>query len=422
MKETHFPVLKREDMSEVIRKTLAAPAAPAPSAGAPPSSPEDRSRIILNQTARAEEATTVRTRFPKFFNPLFRKQNIVNRALIAGVRECATLFTRLSRELDSFASRQEEKNRDCADEIVEHRDLLRTLHRKLGEHSKRQEAMETELKELKQREQESDRILQSLVSMTVRQNGLTQEALPKDLAEAPRFSELLQKLQKKKAFLDPLYLRFEDLFRESRKIVRERIQVYLPYLEPLERNGAAAGILDIGCGRGEWIELLEEHGYRAEGVDINPSMIAVCREFKLKAHHADFLKYLGETPDSSLQLLTSFHLVEHLSFDNLVSFLREAVRTLKPGGLLIFETPNPGNLQVGSHYFHLDPTHNKPIPAMSLKFLIEECGLSVLETLYLNPYPEKLHVHEESQAAAAINEHLYTARDYGIIARKGSLT
>jgi len=123
-------------------------------------------------------------------------------------------------------------------------------------------------------------------------------------------------------------------------------------------------ILDIGCGRGEWLELLKENNLNARGLDLNQVMVRMCRDKGLNVEEGEALSFLKSLPDSSLGAVTGFHLIEHYGFEFLVKLLGEILRVLKPGGIVIFETPNPGNILVGSCNFYIDPTHNKPLPSI----------------------------------------------------------
>jgi SAM-dependent methyltransferase len=213
---------------------------------------------------------------------------------------------------------------------------------------------------------------------------------------------------------DSLYASFEDEFRGPREEVRERLQVYVPFLKEAEITG---GVLDIGCGRGEWLQLVKSEGIEAQGVDRNRVFIEQCRAAGLNVVENDALSYLRSLPAESLSAVTIFHLVEHLPLETLINVVDEIVRTLKRDGLLIIETPNPENLIVGSHTFYVDPTHRNPIPSQTLQFLLEARGLRALEVLKLRPRDE-VKLAEDSELVTRFNEYFYSAPDYGIIARK----
>jgi len=213
---------------------------------------------------------------------------------------------------------------------------------------------------------------------------------------------------------DSLYASFEDEFRGPRDEVRQRLQVYIPFLKEAQITG---GVLDIGCGRGEWLQLVESEGIDAQGVDRNRVFIEQCRAAGLNVVENDALIYLRSLPGESLNAVTIFHLVEHLPLETLINLVDEIVRTLKRDGLLIIETPNPENLIVGSHTFYVDPTHRNPIPSQTLQFLLEARGLRTLDVLKLRPRDE-VKLGEDSELVTRFNEYFYSAPDYGIIARK----
>src|SRR5262249_51947932 len=151
---------------------------------------------------------------------------------------------------------------------------------------------------------------------------------------------------------------FHDDFRGTREEIKDRLRVYLPIVKEVGPGTA----LDVGCGRGEWLELLRDEGVQARGVDLNRHMIEDCRQRGLDVVPMDALTHLRGIPDASLAAVCGFHLVEHLAFDAFIMLLDETVRVLRSGGVAIFETPNPANLLVGSCNFYQDPTHRAPIP------------------------------------------------------------
>ena len=162
------------------------------------------------------------------------------------------------------------------------------------------------------------------------------------------------------------YVSFEEKFRGTREEVKERQRIYLVYLEKLPADVKSMPVLDLGCGRGEWLELLQENNYTATGVDVNKTMIQKCNEAGLNAVADDAITYLQHLGDQSVGIITGFHLIEHLSFKNRMKLFDEAFRVLAPGEMVIFETPNPENLTVGACEFYSDPTHRRPIPPASL--------------------------------------------------------
>ena len=139
--------------------------------------------------------------------------------------------------------------------------------------------------------------------------------------------------------LDALYAELEDNFRGTQEEIKERFRTYLPHIKSMDV--ADMPIVDLGCGRGEWLELLKGEGYRALGVDTNRVLLDRCRARGLEVIENDALKYLRDLPDNSLGVVTGFHIIEHLQIGVLMNLLDEIVRVVRPGGLVLFETPNP---------------------------------------------------------------------------------
>jgi 2-polyprenyl-3-methyl-5-hydroxy-6-metoxy-1,4-benzoquinol methylase len=221
------------------------------------------------------------------------------------------------------------------------------------------------------------------------------------------------------ANLDPsLYVGFEDAFRGARSDIKQRVMVYLPVLAHRRIGTPHMPVLDLGCGRGEWLEVLAENGLTSSGVDSNAIFVEECRERGLNVRVAEAIAFLQELPEQSHGAVTALHVVEHMPFDAIFSLLDEVVRILKPGGVLILETPNPANLIVGAHTFYLDPTHIRPLPTELLRFFVESRGFRNVEIRPLHPFPESYHLQENTKAAAILNEFLYGPRDYAVIGER----
>jgi SAM-dependent methyltransferase len=216
---------------------------------------------------------------------------------------------------------------------------------------------------------------------------------------------------------DSLYAAFEDVFRGSREDIIGRLA---PYLERLTVAGAGQPdrpIVDIGCGRGEWLELLRREGLSAYGIDINMIMVERSVTLGLDARHADLMTHLHGLQDASRSAVTAFHVVEHLPFETLVDFLDESLRVLIPGGILILETPNPETVRVGATTFYNDPTHRNPLMPAVLQFVVEHRGFSDVEVLKLHPFVQGL-LKGSSEDAQLLNRVLFGPQDFAIIARR----
>jgi O-antigen chain-terminating methyltransferase len=236
---------------------------------------------------------------------------------------------------------------------------------------------------------------------------------------APFDESQLRKLSSEPdAVIDPLYLQFEDIFRGTRSDIKDRLSVYIDRIREIGLGTHSRPILDLGCGRGEWLELLRDHGLLASGVDANLNMVEQCQKLALSVQCADALEFLRTLPSESLGAVTGFHIVEHLRFPSLLALLDETVRVLKSDGLAIFETPNPENILVSTHTFYLDPTHQHPLPPDFLRFLVEARGLCGVEILRLHPYPESCHIDPLNPLANFLNYHFYGPQDYAVIGKR----
>lgn len=210
------------------------------------------------------------------------------------------------------------------------------------------------------------------------------------------------------------YRAFEERYRGSRDLIKNRLQVYLPFVEKLQTLHQDTLVVDLGCGRGEWLELLGEQGILAQGIDLDDQMLAACRERNLMVETADALSWLANRPDESCDLVSALHLAEHLPFELIDHLVEHALRVLRPGGLLILETPNPENIVVGTTNFYLDPTHQRPLPPSLLAFLPEYYGFGRTKIMRLQ---------ESAELAAGREPTLFdvlggASPDYAVIAQK----
>ena len=218
---------------------------------------------------------------------------------------------------------------------------------------------------------------------------------------------------------DAIYLRFEDEFRGTREEIKARVAVYLPKFREAGAGTEASPILDLGCGRGELLEVLRTEGLVASGVDTNRAAVEQCRQQGLSVELGDAFEVLRKLPDGSLGGLAALHFVEHLPFPLVLKLLDEALRVLRPGGVAIFETPNPRNVLVGSSNFYIDPTHRNPVHPLTLRHLMEARGLVGVETMMLHPLPPEARVPDaSSELARRFNEYFYGPQDYAVVGRR----
>lgn len=224
---------------------------------------------------------------------------------------------------------------------------------------------------------------------------------------------------------DDTYTLFERRFRGSREEIRTRQLDSLRFVSSLA--GTDRPLLDLGCGRGEWLDVLRSADIPAYGVDSNSAMIAEAVDVGLDARCEDAISHLRSVPENSLGGVSAFHFVEHIPVSVLTQVLQAANLALAPGGVLMLETPNPTNLVVGAASFYLDPTHLRPVHPDFLSFLAEACGFEDVEVHYIHPVIEPDVLHEgaapiaDKRMARVVESSewaLFGAQDYVVVARK----
>jgi SAM-dependent methyltransferase len=221
------------------------------------------------------------------------------------------------------------------------------------------------------------------------------------------------------------YVGFEDAFRGSSDDIQGRLRDYVPIF------AGASDVLDIGCGRGEFLGLLREAGVSGRGIDLNDAMVAVCREKGFETTKADALSYLRGVPPGSLGGLFAAQVVEHLDPAYLTRLLEAAFDALRPGAPIVLETINPACWFAFFESYIRDITHVRPLHPDTLKFLLIASGFQQIEIRYRAPYPE----HEKLQALAKsdvlgdvvdtlngnvekLNSLLFTHLDYAAVGRR----
>ncbi len=230
------------------------------------------------------------------------------------------------------------------------------------------------------------------------------------------------------------YLGFEDRFRGSENEIRARLADYAPYFD------GASNVLDVGCGRGEFLELLKERGVQAKGVDLNPEMVEACRARGLDATTGDALQILRGVPDESLGGLIAVQVIEHLEPAYLSDFLQTAYYKLRPGSRLVLETINPACWVAFFESYIRDLTHVRPIHPDTLQYMLHASGFSAVDLVYRAPIADEARLQrvtprpEHFGEAAAdpltelvsafnrnmdrLNGRMFTFQDYAAVARR----
>ncbi|MDQ2802378.1 MAG: methyltransferase domain-containing protein [Pseudomonadota bacterium] len=347
----------------------------------------------------AEAAASVRTRVLRLEESL------------SGVADLKQLATGLERRREHDVA--------VADSVLSLADRLEVLEqlapRLQAEHAKRLEAL---VQATSRRLDEMDgSVRRQRGDLIDQQNrlGFMLEDVRKRLAlpfTAPETERLVEQADHA---LDSLYVAFENRFRGPREEIKERQTVFLQLLDECGAGTTERPVLDVGCGRGEWLELLRGRGLSARGVDINRAMVELCQGMGLDVALGDAIKHLRAAAPGSLGAITGFHIIEHLPFKVFVQLLDLSLRALAGGGVIVFETPNPDNLFVGSRSFYLDPTHRNPLPKEMTTMLAEARGFVRPQARALHPIGASFGA-EDRGLGQQLDHLFFGPQDYALIA------
>jgi O-antigen chain-terminating methyltransferase len=229
------------------------------------------------------------------------------------------------------------------------------------------------------------------------------------------------------------YAGFEDLYRGSPEDIEERLAEYVPLFQ-----GVAGPVLDVGCGRGEFLEALGRNGIAARGVDINASMVERCRARGLDVVQGEALSFLSGLPDGSLGGVFAAQVVEHLLPDEVVRLLDLVLAKLRPGGVAVVETVNAACWAAFFSSYIRDITHVRPVHPDTLRYLLVARGFENVDVRYSSPYPREarmqplpLTLASDGPAATGIvqvfnqnvdtlNRLMFTHMDYAAVGVKPS--
>jgi len=214
---------------------------------------------------------------------------------------------------------------------------------------------------------------------------------------------------------------FQNRFRGSEEDIRERQR---PYVELFHQSSE---VLDVGCGRGEFLELLREAAIPASGVDLDLDMVLFCREKGLAVTHADAFEHLAALPDDSLGGVFAAQVIEHLDTSRVVPLIRLCYRKLHSGGILVVESPNPACLAVFARSFYVDLDHTRPVHSDAVRYLFEAAGFGDVEVRFLAPVEEELRLADAADGALPpelvkrferLDGLLFGHQDYAVVGRK----
>lgn len=283
--------------------------------------------------------------------------------------------------------RFEEEMRECQKQV---KDDMDNLHKKIEEKSGELESQ-----------------VEENIQEHIEQMKETQEEQMNQLRESVKYPEL-----------DIDYKKFEDTFRGPQEDIKERAQQFLKFFHECKE------VLDVGCGRGEFIEALHAYGSGAYGVDIDPSMVEECKSKGLNVLEQDVLSHLKSLPDNHLDGIFGDQLIEHLTKPDILELIKLSYQKVKKGKYVVFTTPNIKTMAVFANAFYADLTHVTPLNPQTLEFLFESAGFSKVELFFYSEVSEdqRLTKPEGDDVMAEnidkLNLFLFGPQDYAVIGQK----
>ena len=261
------------------------------------------------------------------------------------------------------------------------------------------------------------------VSLSDQLNGKITELSGKKPVNHPDIPALLTGDPNETVYTKINYFDFENSFRGSLVSIRERQMRYLPYFQ------GKSNVLDLGCGRGEFLELLRENHIPASGVELFPEVVDFCKLKDLSVEEGDGVEYLATLKDGSLDGIFAGQVIEHLTTDELLLLCHRSFQKLSTGGTLIFETPNPTTLAIYVNFFYADPSHVKPVHPFTLKYFLGMAGFSSIEVIYTEESRDKrkiiplqgegiTNLDEFNHSLETLSNLVYGCQDYAVIAKK----
>ena len=219
--------------------------------------------------------------------------------------------------------------------------------------------------------------------------------------------------------MDKWYQDLQELHRGSEESLLSVQRSYLQHFsERADALRLAGPVLDLGCGRGEWLSLLSQEGWAVRGVDSSEQAVSEAQAKGVDVELGDLVEVLMACPENSLAGVTAFQVIEHLPFPRITALMQAAFRALVPGGILLLETPNPENLQVSTYGFWMDPTHLNPIPPPLIMDLSFHVGFRDGSILRQNPWPQWNESEAESALEREVGFRLFGPQDYALLVFK----
>ena len=275
-------------------------------------------------------------------------------------------------------------------------------------------------KHIEQLDRQSDDISSNVAQAIIKYGNVPIHTADKPVNSNPKDSD--DNSDDDNAYQELDYFKFQNAFRGSRALIYERQEMYLPYYQ-----NQSLPILDIGCGRGEFLQLMRDHGISAYGVDLYPEYVIEGELHGLDIRQGDGIAHLKNS-DKKFGGIFVGQVIEHISFEQLITLCKCAYERLEKGSYLIMETPNPMSLSIYTSSFYIDPTHNKPVHPLTLEYILREMGFDEVKTVFTDcSRPEQLpqiksnaidNLEDVNKAIERVSNMLYGSQDYAVVARK----
>lgn len=339
------------------------------------------------------------------------------------IQESLQQLQQIGFEMEHLSASCSNEDQNLTERIENLQNSIRTLDLPLSEINQRVDGAEESIQKLLQRadlaDHQSDELSSNMARLILRERNKTYP----DAAEVVQAQETNQTVQTEENIYQELdYFKFQNAFRGTRAMIAERQKMYIPYFE-----NQAQPIIDIGCGRGEFLQLMRDNRIQAFGVDLYPEYVVEGELNGVDVRCGDGIDYLEKT-DQQFGGIFAGQIIEHLSFERLVHLCRLAYQKLADGTYLVMETPNPTSLSIFTSSFYIDPTHSKPIHPLTLGYILREVGFSDVQTVYTDcSRPEQLpllqgdgirNIEEVNRAIQRVSNMLYGSQDYAVIAKK----
>lgn len=218
------------------------------------------------------------------------------------------------------------------------------------------------------------------------------------------------------AELDFDYAGFEDRYRGTEEAIRVRLEErYLTFFTNRKN------VVDLGCGRGEFLSLLKDKGISATGVDMSEEMVRRCQMNELRVAQANAIDFLRDAKEKSFGAIMCSQMIEHLTAAELMQLVRACYAALDDGGLLVLETINPLSLATYRFSYPMDLTHRHMVHPFTLQYILQSVGFSKVELSYFSPAREKTCFSTDTPEEMAkffdeIQNCLFSEQDYAVIA------